>query len=342
LARAVSARLHKISAPRSGQEYDDVLKRSVRRMESRRAALVRERTEALALFNRLLAELPERRDLLLRNHPRFQTWSLTELILEKSAAEALNRSRPSEGFARLALLAADHLDPGFYGKEQIEDLKARSWAQIGNALRIRSDLGSAEAAFETSFEHLRKGTGDPLEQAACLNLKTSLLLARRQLAEAEAAQRRAVSIFLKAGEQHLAGRALLLLGTILAVGGKPQEGAQFQLRGSTLLDPGREPHLLFFAWHNFVDNLSRAGRFKEARELLSTLRPLYAKFSSPAVQSRQQWVAGRIALQYGERADARTLFKGARKGFLQDERLQEAAFMEEALKKTRQRSGMID
>jgi tetratricopeptide (TPR) repeat protein len=209
LARKVAERLRRVARPA-------VLDRSVPRVEVRKAALARERSEAPALLERLLDQPLERRDLLIRNHPHYKTWSLAELILQKSAEEALRSSRPAEDLARLALRLIDHLDPGFYGTERLEDLKARSWARIGNALRIRAELAAAEAAFDQGFAHLRMGTGEPLEKATYLDLKASLLFAQRHLDEAEELQEQVIAIFLEAGETHLAGRALLSLGTTLS------------------------------------------------------------------------------------------------------------------------------
>jgi tetratricopeptide (TPR) repeat protein len=332
LSRKVAERLRPLAAPRSDRDYDAALDRSLARSLAQQESLAREHAEAPLLLERLLDQRPGRRDLLLRNQERYQTWSLAELILDRSSSAALEESRPSEDLARLALRLIDYLDPGRYGRKRLEDLRAKSWSRIGNALRIRSELTAADAAFTKGFTHLRRGTGDPLEKAICLNLKASLLLAQRRLDEAERLQDRVVANFLEAGEKHLAGRALLSLGTIVSVAGDPEMGFCIQYDASDLIDEEREPQLLFFVLHNLVDDLSLAGRAKEADALVQRAKPYYDRFPSPPANSRRQWVEGRIALQLGRYSSARVLLGNALDSFQRSGRLQEAQQVAEDLR----------
>jgi hypothetical protein len=331
LSRKVAERLPRLVAPRTVRDYDEVLDRSLARSLAQQETFARERAEAPLLLERLLDQPPEHRDLLLRNQTRFQTWSLAELILDRSASAALQDSRPSEDLARLALRLVGHLDPGHYGKARLEDLRAKSWSRIGNALRIRFKLAAADAAFTTAFTYLRRGTGDPLEKAICLDMKTSLLRAQRRLGEAERLQERAIASFLEAGEKHLAGRALLNLGAIISVAGDPETGISIQYDASELIDEEREPELLFFALHNLVDDLSLASRAMEAQALLKRVRPFYDRFPSQAAEARRQWVEGRIALQLGRYSIARVLLGDAHDSFQRSGRLQEAQIVSESL-----------
>jgi hypothetical protein len=301
LSRKVAERLRPLAAPRSDRAYDAALDRSLARSLAQQESLAREHAEAPLLLERLLDQPPGRRDLLLRNQMQFQTWSLAELILDKSSIAALEEGRPSEDLARLALRLIDYLDPGRYGRKRLEDLRAKSWSRIGNALRIRSELTAADAAFTKGFTHLRRGTGDPL------------------------------ATFLEVGERHLAGRALLGLGTILAVAGDPEMGLSIQFDASELIDGTREPHLLFFALHNLVDDLSLSGRTMEAQALLQRIRPYYSRFTNVSVESRRQWTEGRIALQLGRYSSARTLLSSAHDGFEKSGRLLEAQQVAESL-----------
>jgi len=317
LARKVAARLVERPHP-AGARFMD--------------RLTREREEAPALVAHLLNQPPERRQLLLRNRPRYRTQGLAELLLARSAEGVIQASRPSEDLARLALSVANQLAPEDYGRERIEDLRALSWARIGNALRTRSDLEGSESAFSKAFTHLRKGTGDPSEKATCLDLKVSLLRAQRRLQEAQRLLEKAVSIFLELGETHAAGRSLLNLEFIFSIAGEPQKGVPILFRAISLIDQRQEPHLMFIASHNLVDNLSQAGRAPEAQGLLDRIRPLYEKFPSRSTDCRRRWVEGKIALQLGRRVEARTLLLNARNGFLINERHQEASLVTEDLR----------
>jgi hypothetical protein len=115
----------------------------------------------------------------------------------------------------------------------------------------------------------------------------------------------------------------------------PQEGISILYRAVALIDQEREPHLMFFACHNLLDDLSLAGRTAEAQDLLRRIRPLYDRFATRSAQSRRLWVEGRIALQLGRRSEAQTLLTSARDGFLRDERYQEAAMVSENLRSLR-------
>jgi tetratricopeptide (TPR) repeat protein len=324
LSRKVAERLRPLTSPRSDRDYDMALDRSLARAMALQDHFDRERTEARSLLERLLDQPSERRDLLLRNQERYQTSSLAELILDRSSSVALEDSWSSENLARLALRLIDYLDPGRYGRSRLEDLRATSWSRIGNALRIRSELTAADTAFTKGFTHLRKGTGEPLETATCLDLKTSLLLAQRRLDEAELLQKQVVASFLEAGEKHLAGRALLNLGTIVSIAGDPEMGISIQYDASDLIDEEREPQLLFFILHNLVDDLSLAGRAMEAHTLLQRAKPHYDRFPSPSAKGRRQWVEGRISLQLGRSSSARALLGNALDSFQRSGRLLEA------------------
>jgi tetratricopeptide (TPR) repeat protein len=321
LAGKVRERLRGSSGP---IDYGAALDRSFRRAETRRVALARERAAAPTLLARLLEQSPKRQELLLRNHPRFQSWALAELLLERSAEKAIESSRESEELARLALRVIERLDTDYYGSARLEDLRARSWARIGNAHRMRSDPSGAERAFAAAAERLRRGTGDPLEKAACLELRSSLLRAQRRLPEATRTQERAISIYLEAGERHSAGRALLNLGITLSISGRPDHGISVLLHAFTMIEPLREPYLVLVGGHNLVDDLIRTGRLSEAQHMLSQVLPLYDRFPSGSAPSRRQWLEAKLALRLGRPSQARTLFALAQVGLLLDGRYQEA------------------
>ena len=127
-----------------------------------------ERSEAVRLLAELLEHPGGRRQWIVRNHPRFQTWGLFELLLERSHEENFDDPAAGEGLALLALEITDRLE-GF-DEERLEDFRARSWASVANARRVRSDLRSAEEAFAIAFSHLARGNGEPMERAVLLAL----------------------------------------------------------------------------------------------------------------------------------------------------------------------------
>src|SRR5215210_5626167 len=110
------------------------------------AALAQERFEAPELFVELLRRPVGARVGLVVSDPRFRTWGVLELLIERSLATATRDAEEAEALAALALLLVDQLDVGFYGPESLEDLRARAWGHLANARRVRSDLHGAEQA----------------------------------------------------------------------------------------------------------------------------------------------------------------------------------------------------
>jgi tetratricopeptide (TPR) repeat protein len=301
--------------PRAGG-YEDSLERSTSSLRERELAMRKERSEAPGLYVELMEHPAAQRGFLVRNVPRFRTWGLFELLLDRSWETAVRAPDRSEELARLALLLADYLNPASYKMELIEDLRARAWSYIGNTHRMRSDLHAAEQAFDQAYFHLKKGTREPLERAIYLDLKASLLRGQRRFDEAERLLRRAVAIFLEDGDGHRAGRSLVNLSTVFNYSGRPEECIPVLYEALDLVDPEQEPRLLLSAWHNLIFVLAELGRSLEAHGLYRKARPLYHEFTDPWTQNRRKWVKGKILRGLGRPQAAETLFLAARDGFV--------------------------
>lgn len=303
------------SQPQSPVGYGEVLDRLSPRAVQLEADAEKERSEALALLAQLLEQPAERRVLMVRNNPRFYTWGLFDLLLAKSREQSFENADLSEAFAWLGLEIANHLEPR-YGRERAEDLRARAWAAIGNAHRLRSDLKSAEEAFQVAAAHLEQGTGEVMERAAFFDLHASLLRAQRRFDAALSLLRRAYSIFLRFGERHRAGRTLVKMSTVHRYAGSPERAIPLLYKALDLIDPVREPRLMLVAWHNLTDDLAEAGQLMEAQKLLVKAWPLYQRFPEAWASHPRKWVEGRIARGLGQHDRAESLLLAAREGFL--------------------------
>lgn len=300
-------------------DYHRAFERAEEVLRVRRAALEKERAEAAGLYAELLGRTPEVREMLLRNHRRFQTWGLLEVLTEQSQGSRLCEPAQGEELGHLALLLAEALDEAYYGAERIADLRARVWGQIANHRRALTDFRGAEEAFYTAFAHLEEGTGDVLERAILLDLRSSLLREQRRFAEAERLLRRAQRIFRETGEKHRAGRNLIKLSTVHNHAGTPERSILVLFEALKLIDPERDPRLLLVARHNLITNLAEMGRFMEAQGLFIQSRGLYARFGDGWTQNRRRWVEGRIARGLGQAVEAESLLRAARDGFLVEE-----------------------
>jgi tetratricopeptide (TPR) repeat protein len=297
-------------------DYDPVLDRISRSLQRIESAYVRERAEAPGLFSELSQHPLEKRPLLVRNCPRFHTWGLCELLLQRSLEQNFHNAALGEGLALLALEVLDHLDSAYYGCEALEDLRARAWAYVANSRRVKADLRGAEEAFALAFSSLKQGTLEPMDRAVLLDFRASLLRAQRRFGKALGLLRRAAAIFLDLGEKHQAGRVLVKMSTVHYAAGEPEKSTPLLWRALELIDPVREPRLLLVAWHNLIDDFTETGQFMEAQKLLVKTRPLYQRFPQPWFQNPRTWIEGKIARGLGQREQAENLLLAARDGFL--------------------------
>lgn len=297
-------------------DYEPVLYKATSHLRGLETAYYRERTEARALLAELLEHPAERRTLLVRNSPRFQTWGLCELLLKRSREQNFRDAVLGEELALLSLEALDCLEVSYYGIEPVEDLRARAWGYIANSRRIKSDLRGAQEAFALAFSALERGTGEPMEKAVLLDLRASLLRAQRRFDEAQRHLRRAIKAFMEIGEKHRAGRGLVKMSSVYHFAGEPEKAIPILYQALELIDPQREPRLLLVAWHNLIDDLAETGQFMQAQKLLVKARPLYQQFSQPWSKNPRNWVEGKIALGLGQHELAETLLLKARNAFL--------------------------
>ena len=302
--------------PGDPAQYSGPLRKSEDVAENHLALLQEERTAAPGLYVELVKHPAEQRELLLKNSPRFHTWGVFELLVERSLETTPRDPAFGEELGLLALRVSKFLDTSRYGSNLIEDLRARAWAHVGNARRVRSNLQGAEEAFAAAYRHLKRGTKDSVERAILLDLEASLRRAQRRFDQALKLLRRAVALFKENGQQHRAGRSLVNMSTIHHYAGNPDQGIPMLYEALDLIDPEQEPRLLLCAKHNLADYLSSASSFLEAQKIYRETRPLYRSFPDAWTQNRRKWVKGKIVRGLGQADQAESLFLAARDGFI--------------------------
>lgn len=308
--------LVELPPPRKAYDYSLALERSARTVRERQMALERERSEAGGLLNELLAHRPERQALLAGNDRRLHTWGLLELLIERAQESLLERRPESERLGSLALAVAERLDSVYYGEARLEDMRARSWSIIAESRRLRSDFPGAGEAYDHAHEHLRAGTGDPLERALVLDLEASLRRCERRFEEARRLLRKAIEIFVENGENQRAGLSLVNLSIVHRAEGELARALAVLDEALRRIDGIEEPRLQLCAEHHLIHTLASAGRLMEARGLLLKKRPLYRRFPDAWAQSHLRWLRGQVALGFNGMAEAESELLGARQGFL--------------------------
>lgn len=288
-------------------EYDAVLDHVLETVEAAEEVFAAQRLQARGLLAELMQVPAERRYLLVLNSQRFRTRVLCDLLAEASHETGFQDPRRGVELARLAVLVADRLTPDECGGEDVhESLRARVWAQFGNAHRLHSDLAAAEAALAVAEELLTAGRVGLFDRARVLALLASLRRAQGRFAEALQLFDRVAVIYKKLGQWNLLGRTLLQKSLVCGESSELETEMSLLRRALELIDPQTDSRFFLAARHNLIHALNESGRSREAFALLFHSRPLYLKMGDRMNLLKLRWVEGLVAagLQRHEQAEA--------------------------------------
>jgi tetratricopeptide (TPR) repeat protein len=233
------------------------------------------------------------------------------LILAEDAAGVAKHIRPEK-----------YPWPGF-----VADLRAKAFAELGNAYRVNDRLSEADTAFASAMEFLADGTGDPVLKARVLDLTASLRSAQRRLEDAIGLLDQVQGLYLEAGDFHLAARALIKQGSNTLYQGQPEEAVRLLEKGLGMLECTRDTALESSTQLNLIDALARSSEYSRASRLLlqSGLRDAFA--AEPLNLLKLRWVEGKIYAGLGRLARAERAFSEARQGFVQRGQAYDAALV---------------
>jgi tetratricopeptide (TPR) repeat protein len=296
--------------------YDAALDRVIETVAATEAAFGAEQLQARGLLSELMQVPAERQYLLVTNSHRFRTRGLCDLLVEESHETGFQDPRRAVELARLAVLLVDRLAPGECGGEDgYESLRARVWAQLGNAYRIHSDLAEAEAALAVAEELLTAGRVGLFDRARVLALLASLRRAQERFAEALQLFDRVAVIYKKLGQWNLLGRTLLQKSLVCGEAGDIEAEMSMLRRALELIDPQTDPRLFLAARHNLIHALNESGRSREAFALLFHSRPLYLKMGDRMNLLKLRWVEGLVAAGLQRHDQAEAAFREVREAY---------------------------
>lgn len=310
-----------------GGDYRPILERVIARAERAGIPLRRDQALAPVLFGELLLLTEQQRQQRLADEPRFRSWALADLVLDRSLEVSFEDPEYGETLADLGLAVATTLERSDIAAALIADLRARGFAYLANARRMRSDLEGADEAIAQARSWISRGTGDPVERARILDLEASLRLDQRRLDEAGRLLRRALAAYRAAGETRSAGKALITLAAVQGRAGRPEDAVVLLREAAEDFDPEHDRKLLLCARHNLASALVDLDQHMEARRVFSATAPLYQTFDDPWTQRRRLWLAGRIDLGLGQLDAAERRLDRARQGFLEQEIVYDAALV---------------
>jgi tetratricopeptide (TPR) repeat protein len=321
-----------LPAEKERDAYDEVIDRVFRRVAEVHAEVARQGAEAASLCEELLRHPPARQQLLVANSPRFHSRALCEHLVEKSHEAGFQDPARAVEIARLAVSVARLLGDRAEvpeGERCIapRNLEARAWAQLGNALRVRSDHEGAGQAFETARSLLDDDGAGLLDRARVLDLEASLRRDQGRYAEAFQLLDRVVAIYQKLGQWHLLGRALAQKSMVCDEVGDVETEMALLRRALDLLDPQEEPRMFLAARHNLILALNQSGRHREAFSLLFHTRPLYLQGGDRMNLLRLRWLEGSVALGLARVEQAEVAFREVREAFVELDLAYDAALV---------------
>jgi tetratricopeptide (TPR) repeat protein len=199
--------------------------------------------------------------------------------------------------------------------EELADLQARAWAELGNAYRITDDLAAAESAFRHALTFSGQGSGDPLLLARLMDLTASLYTDQRRFEEARRLLDLVHAVYERQGDRQAAARTLISKGVSANYALDSEAAIGFLSEGLRQIDPAHDPKLVLAAVHGLLWCLVECGRAAEARELLGESYPLYQAHGQHFDQLKRMWLEGRIASQLGDDESAEKAFQQVGEGY---------------------------
>lgn len=307
--------------------YSETVARAAGSLRDLGFSVQADREDARHIVARLLRHPPERRRLLVHERERYRTFSVADALLGACRASWSDDAAAAEELAELALSILDRLDRAKYPADMLNDLRAQAWGAIGNCRRIRCDLRSVYEAFELAESFLRRGTGDPTDEAHLLDLRVSYLIDQHRFDEADIALERLITVYRDAADRHAEGRVLLKLAKLRREQGRTEEAIPFLERAKSALDLTLEPRLELLLQRNLALFLAEVGRASEAQALLPGIRALARERGNRPERVQVLWTEGMIyhRLQHFELAVE--ALEQARVGFLDLDLDYDAAFV---------------
>lgn len=298
-----------------GDWYPVLFRRVARRAEGEEARACRDRAAADGLYEELMRTPAAERSQLVDIQDRYASFAFAERLLSTSLETRATHPEASQELARLALGVADRLDPARYGAGLVADLKARSWAYLGDAWS-RSAPAAASEAFRLARSHLRRGSGDPLEEAEVLALAaggpTGTADPDAALGEIEKAE----AAFLAAGDLPRLAETLRCKANLAALQGEPRRAVRILRDAATVLGEAASPSTLAEIGAEIASQLEAAGCPDDAWTELARVRSQAGPDLDPALALRLRWIEGRVAATLGLADEARGHLEAARDGFL--------------------------
>lgn len=282
----------------SGDAYDSVLDRAAAFARSFESALAAEAAGARAAWRELAALPAPERSALLARRPAYRTWGLFNLLLESAGRLAPRDPREAAALAKLALDLLAQLEHPCLTASGREDLRAAALRNLAGAELFAGEVWRANRTLLRAWAAFDRGSGDLLERARLLELRSLVRAAAGDPVSALRSIKVACGAYARLRERAFEGRALFLHARL--VGHRdPLAGVDILGEALARIDDRTDPRTALSARHLLAWLTNDLGRPEEALRLAAELRPLYARFPEETGTVQRRWLLGRIFRDLG-------------------------------------------
>lgn len=244
----------------------------------------------------------------------FHTWGLCVYLIQKSKEACLSDARRATELAILAVRIALVLPKESYHPEWVEDLQARAFAYLANALRVSGELKAADRAF---MDAERRFTWqNPLAEAELLILKSSLRREQRRYVEGLEAAVSALKIYRDLTNRRGILTCHLLQAKVYEETMDWASACDVLSRAEAEASLADDPRLFAMVQANLVTCLTQAGQYEEAQQRIPQAKELYRLYGGEADRLRLRWTEALILEGVGQIEEAVREFQSVQQEFL--------------------------
>ena len=293
--------------------YDEFFDSPGARMPGLLKRLEEQTAEARRLYDRLMEAEADQRPVLAAGE-EFRNLRLADLLLEEGLDLQPEEPLLSEELAGLALqIAAQHHEPALASR--VDDAKAHACVLIGAARRLMGDRPGAEDAFRRAVVHLTCPP-DSLERAFYCQQLAALRRDQGRDDEAAGLLWRAALVYNEGSDLLEEGACLAELGFLFVADDQVYR-----------VDLHRDASLTVLARLALAVCHACLGEADKAQRILKTARTMYDRVADSSRQlAHVTWMEGKVAAFTDNLEDAPGLLDTARRAFVKQGRLYDAAF----------------
>jgi tetratricopeptide (TPR) repeat protein len=232
----------------------------------------------------------------------FHTWGLCVYLIQQSRQACLSDARRATDLAILAVRVALALPKDTYHPDWVQDLQARAFASLANALRVFGELEAADRAFADAER--RFSWQNPSIEADLFSLKSSLRREQRRYPEGLEAASAALKIYQDLPDRRGILVCRLKMAKIYEAIEDWASACDVLARAETEAGLADDPRLFSMIQANLVTCLVQAGSHAEAQKRLPHAKALFEQYGGDTDRLHLRWTEALLLQALGQIEEA--------------------------------------